>query len=286
MDRQELKQEQDQEQHIVKLTKKDLFFSYVYWMMFALSAQNMERMEAPAFSGMMGKLSSKLYNKIEDKQALMLRHTPFYNTQPMVGSMISGIAIGMEEEKAKGKDVPDELIQSVKTSLMGPFAGIGDSLFIGTLIPILLSIGLGLVGDTGSILGPIFYIVAWVSIMIPFTWITFKKGYDSGVNIVHAIFESGIMEKAVRFANILGMVIVGSITAQYVKLAIGYEYSSGEMTLNIQETLDSIFPGILPLLITLLAWYLMEKKKVKMGTIFIFMFILSVIGSVTGILLA
>ena len=57
--------------------------------------------------------------------------------------MVTGIALGMEEERACGKEVPDELIQSVKTSLMGPFAGIGDSLFIGTLIPILLSIGLG-----------------------------------------------------------------------------------------------------------------------------------------------
>ena len=33
-----------------KLSKKDIFKSYVYWMMFALSCQNMERMEAPAFA--------------------------------------------------------------------------------------------------------------------------------------------------------------------------------------------------------------------------------------------
>lgn len=30
-----------------KLTKRDLFHAYAYWMMFALAAQNMERMEAP-----------------------------------------------------------------------------------------------------------------------------------------------------------------------------------------------------------------------------------------------
>ena len=61
-----------------KLSRKDVFWSYVYWMMFALSCQNMERMEAPAFAGVMGKMADKLYNKIEDKQALMLRHTQFY----------------------------------------------------------------------------------------------------------------------------------------------------------------------------------------------------------------
>ena len=78
----------------------------------------------------MGKVANKLYDSIEDKQALMMRHTQFYNTQPMVGSMVTGIALGMEEERACGKEVPDELIQSVKTSLMGPFAGIGDSLLL------------------------------------------------------------------------------------------------------------------------------------------------------------
>ena len=67
-----------------KLSKKDVFKSYVYWMMFALSCQNMERMEAPAFAGVMGKVANKLYDSIEDKQALMMRHTQFYNTQPMV----------------------------------------------------------------------------------------------------------------------------------------------------------------------------------------------------------
>ena len=43
-----------------KLSKKDVFKSYVYWMMFALSCQNMERMEAPAFAGVMGKVANKL----------------------------------------------------------------------------------------------------------------------------------------------------------------------------------------------------------------------------------
>ena len=82
-----------------KLTKRDLFHAYAYWMMFALAAQNMERMEAPAFAGMMGKVADKLYDDPEEQKALMLRHTQFYNSQPMVGVMINGIALGMEEHR-------------------------------------------------------------------------------------------------------------------------------------------------------------------------------------------
>lgn len=267
-----------------KLSKMDVFKAYVYWMMFALSCQNMERMEAPAFAGMMGKVADKLYDSIEDKQALLLRHTSFYNTQPMVGSMVSGIALGMEEEKACGTAVPDELIQTVKTSLMGPFAGIGDSLFIGTFIPILLSIGLGLVGETGSIAGPLFYIVAWLGIMIPFTWLTFRWGYKSGISTVETIYKSGVMDTVVRFANILGLVVVGCITAQYVSFTISYTYVSGEMSMSIQKVLDGVFPGLLPLLITIGCWYLMDKKKMKMGYLFIILFAISLVGKFFGIL--
>lgn len=267
-----------------KLTRKDLFHSYVYWMMFALSAQNMERMEAPAFAGMMGRVAGKLYDDPEEQKALMLRHTQFYNTQPMVGVMINGIALGMEEQRSLGENVPDELISSTKTALMGPFAGIGDSLFIGTLIPILLSIGLGLVGEEGSLAGPLFYIAAWLGIMLPFTWLTYKFGYRSGINAIHSLFETGAVDIAVRFANIVGMIIVGCISAQYVSVKIGWQYVSGEMTMNIQGVLDGIIPGLLPLLLTLGAWALMEKKQWKMGRVFILIFVIALAGRFFGIL--
>ena len=267
-----------------KLSKLDLFHAYAYWMMFALAAQNMERMEAPAFAGMMGKVADKLYDDPEEQKALMLRHTQFYNSQPMVGVMINGIALGMEEQRACGENVPDELISSTKTALMGPFAGVGDSLFIGTLIPILLSIGLGLVGEQGSLAGPLFYIIAWLGIMLTFTWLTFRFGYRSGITAIHTLFESGMKDVAVRFANIVGLIIVGCISAQYVNVKIGWAYVSGEMTMSIQSVLDGILPGLLPLLLTLGAWALMEKKHWKMGRVFVLIFAIALIGRFFGIL--
>ena len=54
----------------------------------------------------------------------------------------------------------DETINGLRAGLMGPVAGIGDSLIVGTLIPIILGIALGL-SNGGSPLGAIFYIVVW-----------------------------------------------------------------------------------------------------------------------------
>ena len=267
------------------LSKKDLFNSYKYWMRYALSAQNMERMEAPGFAGMIARVADKLYpGDIEKQKDLVKRHTTFYNTQPMVGVVVNGIVLGMEEKKALGEDVPDELIQTTKTALMGPLAGIGDSLFIGTLIPILLSIGLGLVGEEGSIIGPIFYMVSWCSIMLVFSWVTFKYGYRLGTDAIKLISESGVKDKVIRFAAIVGLVVTGCITATYVKFGISWQFVSGDLTKSVQSVLDGIFPGLLPLLLTLACYWAMDKKKVSLGKLFIIIFLFALIGKVTGII--
>ena len=266
------------------LSKKDLVNSYKYWMRFALSGQNMERMEGPGFAGMIARVADKLYpNDIEKQKELVKRHTTFYNTQPMVGTVVNGIILGMEEKKALGEDVPDELIQTTKTALMGPLAGIGDSLFIGTLIPILLSIGLGLVGENGSIAGPIFYMVTWCAIMFAFSWFTFIYGYKLGTDAIKLISENGIKDKVVRFASIVGLVVTGCVTATYVKFGITWNFVSGEMTKSVQSVLDGLFPGLLPLLLTLACYYLMDKKKAGLGALFVVIFLIALFGKVTGI---
>ena len=67
--------------------------------------------------------------------------------------MIVGITAGFEEARANGADgVDDETINGLRAGFMGPVAGIGDSLIVGTLIPIILGIALGLSND-GSPLG-------------------------------------------------------------------------------------------------------------------------------------
>ena len=68
----------------------------------------------------------------------------------------------MEEARAKGDDVSEELIVNTKNALMGPFAGIGDSLLIGTYSPILLSIAMSMCIDDGNPVGPLFFCAVWL----------------------------------------------------------------------------------------------------------------------------
>ena len=93
------------------------------------------------------------------KEKAMHTYTAFFNTEPQLGSLIVGItAYGPTIRKALMR----KQSSSLRAGLMGPIAGIGDSLVVGTLIPVILGIALGL-SNGGSPVGAIFYIVVWKS---------------------------------------------------------------------------------------------------------------------------
>ncbi len=267
------------------LGKRDVLKAWLNWMWFFLSTQNMERMQAPAVIRTMWTAKDKLYpnNPVEQK-ALMMRHTPFFNTEPVWGGMIIGVTLGMEEERAMGGDVPDELISSIKTALMGPFAGLFDSLFQATLVPILLSIGLGMSSESGSIVGPLFYIVAFWSIVPTISWFLFYNGYKAGITGVQKILESDLKERVISAANIIGLVVIGAVTAQIANMKTGLTFTYKELVVNLNDILNGIQPKVLVLLMVFVTYHFMVKKKVSVNKMFLFYFILAVVGYFTKIL--
>lgn len=114
------------------------------------ATQNFERMMGLAFCHIMVPIIDKLYKMIQKNIKALQRHMQFYNTESQFGAVIPGIIVAMEEARATGEDVSEELIVSTKNALMGPFAGIGDSLLIGTYQPILLSIAMSLCLTDGN----------------------------------------------------------------------------------------------------------------------------------------
>lgn len=265
----------------VKLTKKDLRSSWFRWFFFNLSSTSFERLESFGFCHSMIPIIKKLYPKKQDQIDALKRHSLFYNTEPQIGSIVNGIVCGLEEARANGEEVDDEMINSVKVGLMGPLAGIGDSMIPGMLIPILLSIGMGLASG-GNVLGPIFYILTYNIIMIFGTYYLYMKGYSLGLDAVNII----IGEKAKRVTEaftVLGMVVMGGISASYVNLSTKLVFKSGNVNIQFQKLLDNIFPKLLPFILVILAWYLMTKKKVSPINIMLIMLIVAVVGVLLGV---
>ncbi len=264
------------------LSKKDVFRCYRSWLLWNLSVQNMERMQGPAIVRMLGMVMDKLYPGDREKQKELLeRHEPFFNTEPYLGCIVPGVVLGMEEENARSGGVPGELINGVKTALMGPFAGIGDSLYVGTLIPILLSIALGISGESGSVAGPIFYIIAHLAIMIPVTWFMFYRGYTMGIDSAQTILAGGMKDRLTRAINIVGLVVVGCITAQYVNVRTGWVFTSGDMVVDLNSALNGVFPNMITLILALGTYWLMAKKKQGIGKMFLIFFVFALVAYFT-----
>lgn len=243
-----------------KVPRREVRKAAVRWIFFSHSAQNFERMMGLAFCHTIEPILKLLYKGDKYKEALE-RHMQFFNTEPHLGSMIPGMVIALEEANAKGEDVNVETIKSTKNALMGPFAGIGDSMLIGTYNPIVLSIALGLAID-GSILGPLFYILIWLGTMIPFRYWIFMKGYDLGGNATKTLFgNKELTEKLTTGMTVLGLIVIGGIASTTVRAPISYVYTNGDMTLAIQGLFDKIMPNLMPLLVTLMTWFVVAKKK-------------------------
>lgn len=94
-----------------------------------------------------------------------------------------------------------------------------------------------------------------------------------------------IGEKATRIKDslmLLGTVIMGGISANYISINLGVSVPSGNDLVSLQSILDGIFPKLLPLLLVIGCWQLMSRKNISVvKMIFILMigvFVLALCG--------
>lgn len=269
------------------LTKKDIDKAAWSYIFFAQATQNFERMMGLAFCHVVEPILKKLYkNDPEEYKRALQRHMQFYNTEPQLGALIPGITIAMEEARAKGEDVSEELIVNTKNALMGPFAGIGDSMIIGTYSPILLSIAMSMCINDGNPVGPLFFCVVWLITIVGLQWYLFHKGYSMGIGAANLFFKNkSLADKITTGLTMMGLIVIGGVASTTVSAKIAYQFVSGDMVLGIQDQIfDKIMPGVLPLILTLAVWYLMDKKKWSATKIILAIVVFSAIMVALGIM--
>ena len=267
------------------LTKKDVRKVWFNWMWLNLSTQNMERMQSPALVRALWTAKDKLHpNNLDKQKDMMARNMEFFNTEPIWGGLIIGITLAIEEQKAINPEVPDELVSSIKTALMGPAAGLFDSLFQATLIPIITAIAIGLSAENGSILGPMVYILLFWATVPTISWFLFYNSYKMGVNGVQSILESGIKDRIISAANVVGLTVIGAVAAGIGNIKSGLLFTFGDLIVDVNAILTKIQPKILVLLMAFLTFWLMTKKKVSVNKLMLLMLVISIVGYFTKIL--
>lgn len=260
------------------LSSKDINKAFWSWQFFSHANYNYERLQASSFNLSMLPVIEKLYpdNK-EEKIKAMKRHLMFFNTEPNFGTVIHGITIAMEEEKANGAPIDDNAFNSIKTGLMGPLAGLGDTITQGTIIPLLLAIGINF-GQQGNLFGPIFFMISCSLILIGIAKSCWNLGYSKGKDAVGQLLTSQRFDNVINGASVLGVFVMGALIAQFVALSLSLELNIGSTVVNLQtDLLDKIAPKLLPFLLTFFLY-----KRLQKGNNAIILMLCIIVAAILG----
>jgi PTS system mannose-specific IID component len=259
--------QQAPETRAAPVPRRVLWGAWLRWFFFLHACYNYERLQGLGFAHAMKPVIEHLYSSMADRAAVLRRHLVLFNTEPQFGALVPAAVIAMEQERASGADLSEEAIYGVKSGLMGPLAGVGDSLIQGLVTPLLLSVGISLALQ-GNLAGPVLYAIV-ISVIIMGTSAAFwGLGYRWGRAAVSRVLASGWVQAVTDMASVTGLAVLGGLTATVVRVPTPASIAVGEMVVSLQvDVLDAILLNLLPLALTLGVWGLLQRRVPSTGVI-------------------
>ncbi len=246
---------------------------------------NYERMQAAGYAYAMVPVIKELYDDVDEQCRQLERHMQFYNTHPGASALIIGAGVALEEA------YQPEIHDSLKVALMGPLAGIGDTIQ-GVLVTPTFSIIAASMAAEGN---PLSVLMLTLPLLVLFVvrYPLFNYGYKTGVNVIADVNGMSTLDTLQVAASVLGITVVGgfvpsilaglkiksTFAATYLYDEAGNVVSSTEG--KIQAGLDALLPYLIPILVTYFCYWLIKAKKVTpLKVILILTAVLFVCGAV------
>ena len=235
-----------------QLDKKTLN-KMVWRSLFLQASFNYERMQAAGWLyGILPGLE-KIHTDKEDLSKSMKHNLEFFNTHPFLVTFVMGIILSLEQQKAD-----TNTIRAVRVAAMGPLGGIGDAIFWFTLVPITAGITANM-AINGSLAGPILFLLIFNAVQFLIRYWLMHWSYNLGSKAIDILTKNA--KEFTHSASMLGVFIVGALTSNYGATKLAIEIPNGEAPINIQNILDDVLPQMIPLLLTLMLFYLIKKRK-------------------------
>lgn len=259
-----------------KITEKDLKQVYTRNLFGLQWGWNYEKMQGLGYCYVIMPILRKLYKNDPEKMKKALKvELGYFNTSQPMSNLIIGTDIALQEEL--GIDEAEDAIIGMKTGLMGPFAGVGDTIFITIYRALVFSIAayIAMQGQAVALLIPILCGIAILAVRYKFTFI----GYQQGQKLATGL--SGQLKRITEAASVLGLTVVGALVPSVVKAPLNIAIGMGDVSLSLQNTLNMIMPALVPLVIVLVSYWLLGKKKMTSTKLIL---LLMVLGILMGIL--
>lgn len=251
---------------------------------------NYERLQGLGNTNAFVPIVRALYPKERQAEELK-KYLIFFNTEPSwMGTIIHGITAAMEEKRANGEDISADDIISLRSALMGPMAGIGDTVSQSICYPILAGICIQL-ALAGNFAGPILFEVCYKVLMLGMGYNMYMLGYRKGKSAIVDLLQTGLINRILEAVSIVGLMVVGSMTVGNVKLDLSFvdfvfNNDLGKVEFNLQTgVFDALLPGLLPLLVVLGVWAMLKKRAKPLtivAAIFVLGFVLVGIKALCG----
>ena len=224
---------------------------------------NYERMQATGFAYAMIPALKELYDTDEEVCRGIERHLQFYNSHPGTSAALIGAVCALEE------DYQPDMAESMKVALMGPMAGIGDTIQ-GTLVqPLAYLLAAGLANENNYLCLVVLlvpFIILW-AIRFPL----FNFGYNRSVSMIQDINGDTALGRFKELASIVGIIVVGGFIPGMVGVSVPFTYTQTindvEQTVALQDTLDGILPYMLPITAVAVCYWMIKKKHMNPVTV-------------------
>ena len=136
--------------------------------------------------------------------------------------------------------------------------------------------------ESGSFIAPIIYFVLVAGLLTAEEFFFTNTGYKMGTQAALTILEGGMVHKFISSASVLGMFMMGSLSASMVSVYTTAQIPTGEGTvMAIQgDILDAVAPGLLTLATVLLVYKYLRSGHSMMKATFWLLGIGLVLGAV------
>ena len=268
---------------LTPIEKKNL--KKIFWRSGQMWADfTMVKMEGNTYAYAMLPVINEVYKDNPELQTeAFVRNTVFFNTHAAAAGLNLGLSYALEKERSLNPEaVTGEMITNIKTSLMGPLAAVGDSIFFNCIRVISAGVGISLASQ-GNPLGVLLFVAIYGGCFLAVKWYLLNLGYSLGTEAITAAFKSGIIGWLSDSACVMGLIMVGALVSSMVSISTPLVIPmGGGAEMIVQDIFDGIMPGILKIGLLFLIMNLV-RKKVKPILIIFGILAVAVVGAYFGV---
>jgi len=167
---------------------------------------------------------------------------------------------------------------------MGPLAGMGDAIIWAALMPIIIAVFIPL-AKQGSPLGGLLPLILYPAITLGISYMLIHNGYQLGKISILNMLKGNRMKSIIFTANVIGLFMMGALSASYVKLTTPMVVVMAEGSkIVVQDILNMIVPGLLPLVAVYGIYWYLTKRGPYYSRILAAVVVFSLVASILGIL--